>query len=70
MAKALKFPKDFCYVFISLRKKENWLLCFNCLLVSYDVSLPHGAVDRTAVCDSVIFWSYSLTFKFDYIRLI
>ena len=28
----------------------------------YSVSLPHGEVDWSAVCDCGIFWSYLLTF--------
>ena len=40
---------------ISLRKKDSWLLYFNCLLMSFDiqcsVSLPHGAVGWSTVCD-------------------
>ena len=39
----------------SLAKKDSWLLYFNCLLRSFDsqcsVSLPHGAVGWSTVCD-------------------
>ena len=34
-------------------------MCCGCL---YTVSLPHGAVCWSAVCDCGIYWSYSLTF--------
>ena len=43
------------FAIISLRKKDSRLLYSNCLLMSFDsqcsVSLPHGAVGRSPVCD-------------------
>ena len=42
--------------------RGDWLLYFTCLLQSCDcwcfVSLPHGAVSWSAVCDCGITWSY------------
>ena len=43
------------FAIISLRKKDSWLLYFNCLLMSFDsqcsVSLPHGPVGWSTVCE-------------------
>ena len=56
----------------TLDEKEDWLL-FLSLCSWCPTSLPHipswfcdsshGAVGRSAVCDRVISWSYSLTFS-------
>ena len=43
------------FAIISLGKKDSWLLYYNCILISFDsycyVSLPHGAVGLSTVCD-------------------
>ena len=43
------------FAIILMGKKDRWLLYFNCFLMSFDskctVSLPHGAVGWSTVCD-------------------
>ena len=43
------------FAILSLGKKGNWLLYFNCLLMPFDrycsVSLPHDVVGCFTVCD-------------------
>ena len=49
-------------VLSSLRRRESWLLYFNCLLVAFSVLSFFLAVALVGLCDCGISWSYSLTF--------
>ena len=46
------------FAIISLRTKDSWLLYFICLLMVFgsqcSVSLPHGAVGWSTVCDCAV----------------